>query len=118
MNLSKNKIKTPGYFIKRLRDNGFVVIRLFQEYSKTDPRAWSIMVNPGHNSVIITCYRNRINKDDIEFEFNDGGACIPKNFFLKTDSLEVIIEYLLSRNITNADTWPTKSKYIARKPIK
>lgn len=118
MNLSKNKTKTSGYFIKRLRDNGFVVIKIFREYSKTDPRAWSIMINPGHNSVLVTCYINRENKDDVEFEFNDGGKNIPKNFFLKTDSLEVVIEYLLSRNVSNKESWPLKSKYITKKVIK
>ena len=30
----KNKIKTAGYFIKRLKDNGFVVLKMFNAYSQ------------------------------------------------------------------------------------
>lgn len=114
MNFSKNKIKTPGYFIKRLRDNGYIVIRLYKEYAKyADPRVWTVMINPGHHSVLVTCYINRENKDDVEFEFNDGGRNIPKNMFLKTDSIEVVIEHLLSHSISNNDEWPLKSKFIS-----
>ena len=116
---TKNKLKTPGYFIKRLKDNGFIVIKLFKEYEQyTDPRAWTIMVNPGHHSVIITCYINRSDRDDVEFELNDGGRNMPKNIFLKTDSFEVVIEYLLSHNISNNDEWPDKIKYITYKSDK
>lgn len=115
MKLSKNKIKTPGYFIKRMRDSGYVVIRLFQDYNVSDPRSWSVMINPGHNSLIITCYRNRENYNDVEFELNDGGRCFPRNFFLKTDSLEVMVNYLVSHSITGQETWPTRSKYLAKK---
>ena len=33
MNQKKNKLKTPGYFIKRLKDNDFVTLRIFDKYS-------------------------------------------------------------------------------------
>ena len=42
----KNKVTTCGYFIKRLRDNGYTVNRIFSDYSSQDPRRWTIMVNP------------------------------------------------------------------------
>ena len=29
----KNKVTTCGYFVKRLRDNGYTVNRIFNEYS-------------------------------------------------------------------------------------
>ena len=112
MRMTKNKIRTPSYFVKRLRDNGFVVIKMFQEFSKTDNRAWTILVNPGAGSVFITCYFNRLNINDVEFEFNDGGANIPKNFFIKTDSIEVIIEYLINHNVSNRADWPLKQKFL------
>ena len=34
---SKNKLQTPGYFIKRLKDNDLVVLRIFDKYSDSDP---------------------------------------------------------------------------------
>ena len=33
-----NKITTQCYFIKRLKDSGYLVYRLFDEYSESDPR--------------------------------------------------------------------------------
>jgi len=47
MNTPKNKIKTPGYFMKRLRDNGFIVLKVFNAYSTHDPRRWTVLVDPG-----------------------------------------------------------------------
>ena len=55
---SKNKIQTPGYFIKRLKDNDFVVLRVFDKYSETDPRKWTVLVDPSGASVYITCFEN------------------------------------------------------------
>lgn len=109
--LSRNKLKTAGYFIKRLRDNKFIVLKLFGFFSKDDPRAWTLLVNPGQASVFITCYHNREENGEFLFEFNDGGRFIPKNFSLKTSSLEVIIEYLLTHNVTT-DYYPGKNKFI------
>ena len=42
----KNKLKTAGYFIKRLKDNGFVTLRIFDKYSEADPRKWTVLVDP------------------------------------------------------------------------
>jgi len=112
MKLSKNKIKTASYTIKRLKDNGFIVFKLFAFYSKTDPRRWTIIVNPGEASVLITCYQNRDAIDDFIFELNDGGRYIPRNFYLKTDSIEVVIEYLLKNGASNSEYYPGKSKFI------
>ena len=36
----KNKVTTCGYFIKRLRDNGYTVNRIFADYLSEDPRRW------------------------------------------------------------------------------
>jgi len=55
----KNKIKTPGYFIKRLKDNGFVVLKMFNAYNQADPRRWSCLIDPGVSSVYVTCFTNK-----------------------------------------------------------
>ena len=108
----KNKIRTPGYFVKRMRDSGFIVLKIFREYAKYDSLAWTVLVNPGGASVFITCYFNREQNQDVEFELNDGGFNIPRNFFIKTESIEVITEYLVSNGISNKDNWALKSKFI------
>ena len=35
---TKNKLKTAGYFIKRLRDSGFETVRIFNGYGDADSR--------------------------------------------------------------------------------
>lgn len=99
----KNKLKTPGYFIKRLRDNGLITLRVFQKYSISDPRKWTIMVDPGVASVFVTCYQNKEKLNEIMFEVDDGGMRFPRNYFIKTHSIEVIVEYLLEKGITQND---------------
>ena len=113
--MSKNKIKTPGYFIKRLRDNGFVVLRLFSVYGKHDPRRWTVMVNPSEASVLITCYTNKNEIDETLFELNDGGSKMPKNFNIKTDSIEVVIDYLITKGVSNNAEYPGRNRYMAKK---
>ena len=113
--MSNNKLKTPGYFIKRLRDNGFIVIRLFSVYAKSDPRRWTVMVNPSERSVMITCYCNKTDLGEILFEINDGGSEIPKNYSIKTDSIEVIIDYLLTHGVSNDIEYHGKSRYLVNK---
>ena len=97
----KNKITTSGYFIKRLRDSGFYVNRIFDNYKPKDPRKWTILVNPGRESVFITCYNNDVFKDQV-FEITDGGVNFPKNFNLQTESIEVVVRYLIENNVANS----------------
>ena len=78
----KNKIKTAGYFIKRLKDNGFVVLKIFNAYSNADPRRWSVLVDPGYHSVYITCFTNKEEPGEVLFEFDDGGINFNKGFYL------------------------------------
>ena len=47
-----NKITTQSYFIKRLKDSGYVVYKIFDEYSEADPRNWTVMIDPGNASVL------------------------------------------------------------------
>jgi hypothetical protein len=102
MNLNKrqqNKIKTPGYFIKRLRDCKYSVLRVFQNYGMSDFRKWTILVDPGNTSIFITCYVNKDFNNEIMFEFNDGGNYFPKNFSISTESIEVVVQVLVDRGI-------------------
>ena len=97
----KNSIKTPSYFCKRLKDNGFIVLKMFQGYAKEDPRRWTVLINPGESSVFITCYHNKDFAGHIMFEFDDGGRRFPKNWSLKTESIEVVITHLLEKGLSN-----------------
>lgn len=112
-NKTKNSIKTPSYFIKRLKDSGFIVWKLFDGYGIQDPRCWTLLIDPKGSSVFITCYLNKEFKGDVMFELNDGGQKFPKNFSIKTESLEVIITHLLNAGVrNNASNSPyRKDKY-------
>ena len=57
--------------IKRLKDNGFVVLKIFNAYSNADPRRWSVLVDPGYHSVYITCFTNKEEPGEVLFEFDD-----------------------------------------------
>jgi len=95
----KNKLKTAGYFIKRLKDNGFVTLRIFDKYSEADPRKWTILVDPSGASVYITCFENTPFKGEYLFNFDDGNQNFRGNFSLRTDSIEVVVQRLLSNNV-------------------
>lgn len=103
-----NKLKTAGYTIKRLKDNGFVVFKMFNAYSTVDPRRWTIMINPGNESVYMTCHHNKDNLNEVLFEFDDGGNNFNRGFFVKTDSIEVLINELLEKGVNND---PTKNPF-------
>ena len=99
--ITKNKVRTPSYFVKRLRDNGFIVWKIFQQYNKKDPRLWTVLVDPGNSSLFITCFQNKDFNGDIMFEINDGGVRFVRNFSLRTDSIESVVLMLLERGIQN-----------------
>jgi hypothetical protein len=111
---SRNKLKTPSYFIKRLRDNGFVVIKLFAVYGKGDPRRWTVMVNPSERSILLTCYNNKDSFGEVMFELNDGGINMPKNLHINTSSIEVIIDYLITHGVSNGSPYHGRSRYMAK----
>ena len=95
----KNKLKTAGYFIKRLKDNGFVTLRIFDKYTEADPRKWTVLVDPSGASVFITCFENTPFKGEYLFNFDDGNQNFKGNFSLRTDSIEVVVQRLLSNNV-------------------
>lgn len=96
----KNKISRLSYFVKRLKDNGYVVWKMFDGYAVHDSRKWTILVNPGHHSLYITC---KVNVDGLKssphFEFWSDYKLKPYAT-IATDSIEVIVNHLLSNNIT------------------
>tara|TARA_R100000008_G_C3480197_1_gene113459 strand:+ start:284 stop:619 length:336 start_codon:yes stop_codon:yes gene_type:complete len=98
-NQKKNKLRTPGYFIKRLKDNDFVTLRIFNKYSQSDPRKWTVLVDPAGSSVYITCFENTPFKGEYLFSFNDGNQLFNNNFSLKTDSIEVVVQRLLKSGV-------------------
>ena len=100
---TKNKLQTAGYFIKRLKDNDFVTLRIFDKYSNTDPRKWTVLVDPGGASVFITCFENTPFKGEYLFSFNDGNQNFSNNFSLKTYSIEVIVQKLLKSGVRQKD---------------
>lgn len=100
---TKNKLKTAGYFIKRLRDSGFETLRVFNRYSESDPRKWSVIVDPGRSSVFITCFENHHNNGDYTFEFSDGNQFFRNNYSLKTHSIEVVVRKLVESGVAARD---------------
>lgn len=96
-----NKLKTAGYVIKRLKDNGFVVFKMFNAYNEADFRRWTVLIDPGRSSVFLTCFHNKDNINEIMFEFDDGGVNFPRGFYLKTESVEVLVSHLIQKGISN-----------------
>lgn len=97
----KNKIKNCSYFTKRLRDNNFVVWKIFDEYNIGDSRRWTILVNPGMESVYITCYINDEVLDyQASFSFDDDSTRFKNNMRIKTLSMEVIMTHLFEHGVT------------------
>jgi len=99
MSIQKNKITTLSYFIKRLKDCSFQTWKITDCYAKSDPRKWTILIDPGNSSLFITCYENKDFKGEMMFEFNDGGRLFPRNYSLKTSSMEVVITILIEKGI-------------------
>src|SRR4051812_15578417 len=102
--MAKNKISNAAYCIKRLRDNGFIVNRIFNTYGISDPRMWTVMINPGNESLFLTHFSNQSQFGECFFEFNDGGTAFPRNFKLKTESVEVLVTYLIEKGVDNNAT--------------
>lgn len=99
--IRKNKISTLSYFTKRLKDSGYVVWKLINNYPIEDCRKWSILINPGRESVIVTCKVNHDGRGvSPAFDIYDGGFRCQKNFTLITDSLEVVMNHFIQIGVT------------------
>ncbi len=97
--MAKNNITTQGYFVRRLRNSGFITSRVYDRYSDEDQRKWTIVVNPTSDSVLITCCDNGEWPYKGLYELSDGGRKIPRGYYINTDSIEVIISHLITFNI-------------------
>lgn len=102
---TKNNIYTPSYFMKRMKDNGYGIWKIFDKYGPHDSRYWTMLIDPGGYSVWVTCYLNREELKDVCFEINDGGVRIPRNFIIKTASVQTFINNLLQFGIENSETF-------------
>lgn len=96
-----NKLTTIGYFMKRLRNSGYVVDKLFTGYSVVDSRDWSVVIDPGCASIFVTCYQNDPELGKSYFELYDGGKFIPGRLKLETNSIEIFVNYLVQFGINN-----------------
>tara|TARA_R110000868_G_scaffold133029_9_gene344423 strand:+ start:640 stop:963 length:324 start_codon:yes stop_codon:yes gene_type:complete len=94
-----NKLTTLGYTLKRFRDSGFITCKLFAEYGQNDPRAWTIIIDPGNTSVLCTCFINDTSFGESFFELYDGNQYIPGRLKIKTSSFEVLVEHLYEKGI-------------------
>ena len=90
----RSRITTQAYFVSRMRDNGYIVDRLYSQYAQHDPRVWTVVVDPRGASVFITCMRNVDGIGEDYFEIYDAGQFTPQRFKIVTDSVEVIITKL------------------------
>ena len=112
--MKKNKISTLSYFVKRLKDSGYVAWKLVNNYPIEDVRKWTIIINPGRESVLITCMVNHDGRGvSPAFDIYDGGFRCRKNFTIITDSFEVVANNLIQLNIT-PDSTEFKSSEPAR----
>ena len=108
---NKNKLKTPGYFIKRLKDSGFATLRMFDKYGEHDSRRCTVLVDPGGVSVYVTCFENLPFKDEFLFSFSDGGQRFKRGYVLKTNSIEVVVQRLLDHGCQQVEQNDFLTKY-------
>lgn len=94
-----NKISTLSYFVKRLKDNGFVTHVIVSKYTDHDTRKWTVLVDPQYSAVFITCFVNKDGVGDVSFVFDDGDSNFRRSFVLKTESMEVIIAKLIKGKV-------------------
>lgn len=87
--------------MKRMKDNGYGIWKIFDKYGPHDSRYWTMLIDPGGFSVWVTCYFNREELNDVYFELDDGGNRIPKKLLIQTASIETIISNLMKFGIDN-----------------
>ena len=91
-----NKVSTKSYCIKRLRDCGFIVNSIDNlNYPETDKRKWSILIDNGCASIIMTCFKSG------SVQFYDGRRYMNHELKRTTESVEVLVEFLNERGIVN-----------------
>ena len=94
-----SKPTTLSYFVKRLRDSGYIVNELFTDYGEMDARRWTVVIDPGCASVFCTCIENKHELGEKYFEYWDGGQFFNSNKKFMTSSVEVLIEHLVDSGV-------------------
>ncbi len=84
----KNKIYTLSYFRKRLVENDISSVRLINSFETDDTRYWMILISPGKQNIICTCYRS--SPDRFFFKLNTKKGDLQ----IHTLSMEVLITEL------------------------
>ena len=109
---NKKKIQNLSYFVKRLKDNGFITWKIMDKYNLCDGRKWTLLINPWLESVYITCFVNDEYLDyEPSFGFDDGNILFKNNLRLKTLSMEIIINHLIERGVSpNQNLFKHKEK--------
>jgi hypothetical protein len=75
-----NKISTKSYCVKRLKDSGFNIDKLDNiVYSEPDNRKWSIIIDNGVSSILLTCHKNG------NVHLYDGDRFLNSRLLLDTD---------------------------------
>lgn len=106
-----NKLTTLSYFMKRLRDSGYVVDRIFTGYGMVDTRTWTVIIDPGCASLFVTCYQNDPEIGKSYFEMYDGGQFVPGRLKLETNSIETLISFLVKFGVNNkSKDYPNRHK--------
>ena len=90
----KNNLFTLSYFRKRLKDENIDCKVLVKNFSSNDNRYWSVSIFEDLN-IFCTCY-----KDDsaCHFLFSDGNQNIKIDKGIKTESMNVILDFLKNIN--------------------
>lgn len=102
--MPKNKITTQGYFIRRLRNSGYIVSRVYDRYSEEDKRKWTIAINPEVDSIFITCVDHGEWPYRGMYHVDDGGDKFPINLYINTDSIDVILKHLDEFKVSKLET--------------
>jgi hypothetical protein len=93
MSTPKNKLYTRGYFIKRLKDARLRVAPLVEynssKFYPDDIRKWTVLIDPGHADIILTCHK--ASSDDFWFKLITPGG----EMKIKTMSADVIANQIL-----------------------
>ena len=90
-----NKISNQSYFVKRLKDCGYYIYKIFDKYSEADCRCWTIMIDPGGTSTYCTYVENKEEEGNNYFELYDNSQYILGKIKIATNSIEVFITYLV-----------------------
>lgn len=87
--------------MKRMKDAGYRIWKMFDKYGPHDSRYWTMLIDPGGYSIWVTCHFNKDEINDVMFELDDGGNYIPRRLMIKTASIETIISNLYKFKIDN-----------------